>query len=280
MNIVLGSRGRLGRAVSISLPKDQITTPPRPTYAEWWRDGAADDVSRFLQSLAKREGTVYVATGLIDPSRLGDEHHKVNYLLARNVVEGATKLGFKVVTFGTVMEDIVNEKTTNPYLESKIRLGHFVNDFSTNSDLVLHIKMHTLFGGVLPDGFMFLGQVFNSLLNRSEFRMSHGTQLREYHHVDDDVAAIKQLLKLGASGSVTLTHGEPVTLKSIAVYIFEAFNCLDLLKIGEFSGPVHDNYDILFERPNALESIKFRTTSPALVNYLRSCDGLLARDSA
>lgn len=280
MNIVLGARGRLGHAISLSLPTDRIMAPARSAYAEWWRDGAADRVSRFLEDSVKGEGTVYVAAGLIDPSRPDDEHHQVNYLLARNVIEGATKLGFRVVTFGSVMEEVVSDKTTNPYFASKIRLGNFVDDFSTKSDLVLHVRIHTLFGGGLPDGFMFLGQIFHSLMSHSEFEMSPGTQLREYHHLDDEVVAIGKLLESGAGGSVTLTHGAPVTLKNMAGYIFEAFKCPELLRIGALPGPAHDNYGVLFERPRALDGMTFRETLPALVDYLRACVGLSGRNCA
>jgi nucleoside-diphosphate-sugar epimerase len=246
-------------------------TPARSVYAQWWRDGAADHVSRFLMDSVKREGTVYVAAGLVDPSRPRDEHQQLNYFLARNVVEGATKLGFRVVTFGTVMEEVVGNKVTNPYFASKIRLGNFVDDFSTKSHLVLHIRIHTLFGGGLPARFMFLGQIFQSLMSHAEFKMSPGAQLREYHHLDDEVVAIKKLLESGVSGSVTLNHGAPVTLKNIASYIFEAFKCPELLRVGALPGPADDNYGMLFQRPRPLEGVTFRETLPALVDYLRAC---------
>lgn len=280
MNIVLGARGRLGHAIALSFPSDRFIASARSVYAEWWRDGSADGVSRYLETLVGREGTVYVAAGLIDPSRPDAEHHQVNYLLARNVIEGATKLGFRVVTLGTVMEEVVSDKTTNPYLLSKIRLGNFVDDFSAKSDLVLHIRIHTLFGGGLPDRFMFLGQIFHSLMSDSEFKMSPGTQLREYHHLDDEVVAIGKLLESGASGSVTLTHGAPITLKNMASYIFEAFKRPELLRIGALPGPVDDNYGVLFKRPHALDGMTFRETLPALVDYLRACVEWSGRYSA
>lgn len=280
MNIVLGAHGRLGHAIASSLPTDRIIAPARSVYAEWWRDGSADGVLRYLKNLVKGEGTVYVAAGLIDPSRPDDEHYRVNYLLTRNVIEGATKLGFRVVTFGTVMEKVVSDKTTNPYLASKLRLGHFVEDFSAKSDLVLHIRIHTLFGGGLPDRFMFLGQIFQSLMTQSEFKMSPGTQVREYHHLDDEVVAIRKLLESGASGGVTLTHGAPVTLKDMATYIFGAFNCPELLRIGALPGLVDDNYGVLFERPCVIEGMTFRETLPALVDYLRACVESLGKNRA
>jgi len=277
VNFVLGARGRLGRAISLSLPAESVMAPVRSVYAEWWRDGAADLVSCFLEDWASSEGTVYVAAGLIDPSRPSEEHQQVNYLLARNVIEGATKLGFRVVTFGTVMEKVVGDILTNPYFASKLKLGNFVEDFSANPELVLHVRIHTLFGGGLPDGFMFLGQMLHSLVNHSEFKMSPGMQLREYHHLDDEVVAIGRLLESGATGTIALSHGAPVTLKDMASYIFEAFKSPDLLRVGALPGPANDNYGVLFERPPALDGMAFRETLPALVDYLRRCAELLGR---
>lgn len=275
MNIVLGSRGRLGRAIAESLPEGCVAVPTRAVYAEWCRDGAADLVSRFFEAWAQRDGgTVYVAAGLIDPRRSSDEHLRVNYLLARNVIEGATKLGFRVVTFGTVMEAVVSDTSVNPYFDSKIRLSNFVSDYSAKSGLALHVRIHTLFGGGLPEPFMFLGQMLTSLVSHSEFKMSTGEQLREYHHVDDDVVSIGRLLESGASGTICLSHGEPVTLKAMASYIFDAFQCPELLRVGAFSRPANDNYSVLFDRPASLEGVMFRDTLPAVADYLRACAGL------
>ncbi len=277
MNFVLGARGRLGSAILSSLPVDQTAAPMRSIYADWWRGGAANTVSRFLEDWANSEGTVYLAAGLIDPRRPTSEHQQVNYLLARNVIEGATKLGFRVVTFGTIMETIVGDRPADPYLASKICLGNFVEEFSAKSDLVLHVRTHTLFGGGLPEGFMFLGQVFQSLMSHSEFKMSPGTQLREYHHLDDEVAAIHSLLKAGAAGAIALSHGAPVTLKDMASYIFEAFKCPELLRVGALPRPDNDNYGVHFERPYVLDRMAFRETLPALVEYLRICANLSDR---
>lgn len=273
MNYVLGARGRLGHAIATSLPPGQIKVLDRSVYSEWWRDGAADLVSRFLDRPANG-GVVYVAAGLIDPSCPSDEHHQVNYKLARNVVEGATKLGFRVVTFGTVMEKIVGGKSANPYYTSKTKLGFFIDEYSVKCNLALHVRIHTLFGGGLPDEFMFLGQMFRALISRSEFKMSPGTQFREYHHLDDEVAAIAKLLHFQVSGTTELSHGAPITLKDIATFVFDAFECPQMLKIAALPGPVDDNYRVSFSRTPALSDMVFRDTLPALVDYLRVCEGL------
>ena len=275
MNFVLGSRGRLGSAIACSFEATRITVLDRAVYSDWWREGAVDHVSRFFKSSAENGGVVYVAAGILDPRRPVEEHHRVNFLLARNVIEGATKLGLKVVTFGTVMERIFGGKTDNPYFLSKGKLGNFVSEFSVDSKLALHIQIHTLYGGGMPDRFMFLGQLFNAITAHTCFKMSPGTQLREYHHIDDEIAAIAKLVEAEIGGTVDLSHGAPLTLRELAMYIFEQFDSLELLKIGALSGPPSDNYGILFERTPLLRELTFRDAFPSIVEYLRSCKALL-----
>lgn len=268
MNFVLGARGRLGHAIHSSQSGGQIEALDHFVYSEWWRDGSADDVARFFENRAGGDGVVYVATGIIDPGRPYEDHHRVNFSLAKNVVEGATKIGLRVITFGTVMEKIVDDEGANSYFASKTKLGHFVEEFCATNTLALHIRLHTLFGGRPPDAFMFLGQILHAIGSGSEFKMTTGMQLREYHQIDDEVAAIFKLANSDVSGAMELSHGVPVTLKELAEYIFKAHGCLSLLKIGALPEPVNENYGLLFARPPILENLAFRDTLSAVVEYL------------
>ena len=271
MNFVLGSRGRLGQAIVSSFASNQVVALDRSVYSDWWRADAVDHISQYFESQGTLNGNIYIAAGIIDPGLPADEHHRVNFLLARNVIEGAAIVGMRTITFGTVMENLIGDKTTNPYFLSKIKLGNFVSEFTTKSNLALHIRINTLYGGGLPDKFMFLGQLFYSIANRTIFNMSSGEQLREYHHIDDEISAISKLVEAELTGAVDLCHGAPVTLRKLALYVFEQFNCLELLKIGALSGPPNDNYGILFERPALLKELMFRETLPSIVEYLRLC---------
>ncbi|WP_457281206.1 NAD-dependent epimerase/dehydratase family protein [Polaromonas sp. P5_D5] len=269
MIFILGARGRLGHAIHASQDPARVEAPDHSIYSEWWRDDGADEAARFFESRhAAEDSVVYVATGIIDPGRPHDEHERINFSLAKNVVQGATRTGARVITFGTVMEKVVDDKGLNPYYWSKTKLGRFVEEFCATSRLGLHIRLHTLFGGRAPDPFMFLGQILQAIDRNAEFRMTPGMQLREYHHIDDEVAAIFRLADSHASGSVELSHGMPVMLKNLATYIFEAQDRLDLLKIGALPGPVNDNYEFLFERTPALDGLNFRDTLPAVADYL------------
>ena len=269
MNVIIGARGRLGRTIALSSHADLVMTPPRSLYAEWWREDAVDKISQYLEKVISAPGNIYVASGIINPCSCREEHYQANYLLPRNIIEGGTKMGFKVVTFGTVMESVISDQTVNPYLSNKIKLGKFVRNFSEKSKLALHIRLHTLFGGGMPEEFMFLGQILRSLIGKSEFNMTPGGQLREYHHVDDEVLAISKILEGNESGCIELNHGAALTLKDIAQYIFSAFSMSELLKVGKLQIPADDNFKSVFKRPDVIKDLYFRETLPALVDYLR-----------
>src|SRR5437868_14907611 len=103
MNFVLGARGRLGRAIVASAELGPSIALDRSVYAHWTRDGAADDVARYFEKYAspKRAGYVFVAAGIIDPSRSPEEHHGVHYLLARNIVQRPLHCGLRGMTLGS-----------------------------------------------------------------------------------------------------------------------------------------------------------------------------------
>ena len=271
MNFLLGSRGRLARAISSSTLLGDITVLDRSAYADWSRPGAADGISRFFERITNAGGIVYIAAGLIDPRQPQEDHHRINFILPKNVIEGASRVGLRAVTFGTVMENAIANKSRNPYYSSKKELANFVAEFSSRTELVLHIRMHTLYGGGPPAPFMFLGQILHSIERRAEFYMSSGLQLREYHHVDDDVAAILKFTSSRMKGIVELSHGAPVMLKDLATFVFESFDCLELLKVGALATPPEENYEIVFERSPQLGELKFRNSLSSIVEFLQAC---------
>jgi nucleoside-diphosphate-sugar epimerase len=274
MNFVLGARGRLGSAVVASCEFGETIALERMIYSGWTREGAADDVARYFEKSAspKAAGYVFVAAGIIDPSRSPEEHHSINYVLARNVVEGAHKCGLRVMTFGSVMEAIAGAGSNNSYLASKVRLGNFVREHSAKYGNALHVRPHTLFGAGVPENFMFLGQMRNAIARGVRFDMSDGLQLREYHHIDDEAKVIAKFVQLNARGVIELSHGSSFRLKDLAIYVFKAFDCPDKLNIGAIPTLRHENFDFVFPRSPLLGEFQFRDTFPAVVEYLRTCN--------
>lgn len=269
MIFVVGGRGRLGQAIIASYPNDNVISMDRHIYQNWWQNDSKDKIFHFFEPWSDSNSIVFVTAGILDPRLSQEEHLKVNYLLPKHIVEGATKAGLRVVTFGTVMERLIADK--NSYIHSKAMLGNYISDVSAADKLAVHLRVHTLYGVGQPSPFMFLGQICSALMNQTTFEMSPGNQLREYHHIDDEIRAIHILVEAGANGVIDLSHGEPVSLKDIASYIFKAFNAESLLHIGALPEPKEENYGTVFQRPELLREIEFRKALPAIVNYLKTC---------
>lgn len=271
MNFVLGSSGRLGRALVSSFAGDEVVLVARHLYADWWRQRSAKSIAAFFERWKPLGGTVYVAAGILDPSLPFESHLQANFLLPKNVAEIATRMGMRVVSFGTILETLYDGDQGNPYIKSKKKLADYVCERAVAGEPLLHARLHTLYGGGLPAASMFLGQILDALRGNVPFRMSPGMQLREYHHVEDDVAALRLLLSREVGGCINLNHGDPVSLKALAKHIFQSFDRLDLLEVGALNAPDLENYEQKFVRPPLLSQLEFRETLSGVVNYLRWC---------
>lgn len=266
MNFILGGRGRLGQAIRDSYSEGQCLALDRSVYAAWATDHASDAIARHLRLAGADENSIiYVASGLLDPRSSEADLRSVNYLLPRNVIEAATQLGCKAVTFGTVMETLLHRGNT--YVRSKIELGRYIDD--TAPSRVTHIRIHTLYGGHAPSPFMLLGQMQSAIRENRPFAMTQGRQLREYHHVDDDVAAIRTLISADMTGALDVSHGDPVSLRDLAEHVFASLDAVHLLKLGALPEPDEENYARVFARPAALEHVRFRKTLPAVADYMK-----------
>jgi nucleoside-diphosphate-sugar epimerase len=268
MNLVIGARGRLGRALMSRLPGSENVALDRSVYADWTEPEMGEAVADLLADYQGSGHVIYNAAGLTDPKRPLDEHLRVNLVLAQNVIAGALSRGVRVVTFGTIMEEFVGPRGANPYFESKRRLSDHIVSLADKAR-VLHLRIHTLYGGGAPDRFMFLGLLLHAIQSRETFRMSAGTQLREYHHVDDEIAAIARLVSSGISGAVDISHGEPLRLRDLARYVCEQFGCVDRLEIGAIGAPSSENFDRVFERPAVLQDVVFRDACSGIVEDLK-----------
>ena len=278
MILLLGGRGRVGAALARS-HGGSLRLLDRDDYATWSQDNAVETVERGLARLASPGDLVCVASGLLDPAASPDALHAVNVVLPRNVLAAGERLGLRTMTFGTILEAL---PTANPYVRSKIALGEHVAARAAAGAQATHVRLHTLFGGGAPHPFMFLGQLRDALRAGRPFEMTAGRQLREYHHVDDDAAAILHIAASGTTGVFELSHGQPVSLRAIATHVFDAFGRPDLLRLGALPDPREDNFDRVFARPALLDGVRFRDTLPAIVASLAHAmpDLPLAREAA
>jgi len=267
MIYLIGGRGRVGQAIAASRPASEVLLLDREVYQEWWKPGAARQIARFFEG-AIPGSVVIVAAGLLDPALPQHMHRQVNVELPLQVIEGVAEIGLRTVTLGTVMERLTSHP--NVYVASKAELGRQVARRADAGDAVLHLQIHTLYGGGAPAPFMFLGQMCDALRSGLPFEMSPGRQLREYHHVDDDVMAIHALLAANLTGIVPVSHGAPDTLFALASAIFKAVGRPDLLRIGARPEPPDDNYATVLTRPAILADIDFRPALQGVAAYVQS----------
>ncbi|BDU17482.1 NAD-dependent epimerase/dehydratase family protein [Lysobacter auxotrophicus] len=266
MIVVVGGRGRLGQAIARAHAHEDVHVLDRSVYEPWSAPGSEELVRRhFASGVAPK--IVYVASGLLDPRLPRMQLDAVNRWLPRNIIDAGTYLGFHTVTFGTVMERLIPD--ANAYVASKAAFAADLKDRDSGAAAVTHLRIHTLFGGGAPNAFMFLGQMLSALRSQTRFAMTSGRQLREYHHIDDEVAAVRRIVDAGVTGSLDLSHGAPVSLRDIAEHVFASCGKSHLLAVGALPEPAEENYGHVFQRPAALDGAGFRPTLPAIASYLQ-----------
>lgn len=267
MIFLIGGRGRLGQALMMEYADKHPVLIDRAVYEDWWKEGAEKEIFEYFEQEDTSDSVIFVTAGLLDPNLPAEDLLRVNYLLPKNIIKGTAELGIKVVTFGTIMEELGESK--NPYIQSKRALSAFVKELPTHQTSAIHIRIHTLYGNGAPSPFMFLGQIQDAILNNHSFEMTSGNQLREYHHIEDEVKAIKRIASTHIKGVFNLNHGESVALKEIAQTVFIAFGKQNLLKIGAIPDPAVDNFNQKFEKPDLLQNNRFRSAVPAILHYLQ-----------
>lgn len=266
---LIGARGRLGQAIADEYANSEIIPLERHHYEAWSQAGGGDLVSRYFEKSSPAGAIVFVASGLLDPKLSHEELLSVNYQLPKNVIDGATKVGMKVVTFGTVMEGLLQSK--NPYIQSKTALGEYVKVVAGDAKPVIHLQIHTLFGRGQPSPFMFLGQMLAAIRANQTFKMTSGRQLREYHHLADEAKAIRQITTSEQYGVMNLSHGKPLILRTIAESVFEALGKSDLLAVGALPEPPDENYEQVLKPSALVQQLAFRDSLSAIVEYMQTC---------
>ncbi len=231
----------------------------------WTNEDSLHKVENDLEHLRIFPDLIINAAGEINPKERPSKLLAVNYFLPRNLQDYSQKKGIKLVTFGSILENLEDVANSNPYLMSKRKyFDYFTKEigFNTNS---LHLQIHTWYGVTKPNSDMFLGQIYEALKEKRVFNMSDGNQLREYHNVFDDLNALQHLLNQNAHGVIQINHGEVLSLKEIAKSIFDSFNSTDLLRIGTLKAPKHEIFAKQFQPSEFLESIMFRPTTEGIV---------------
>ncbi|MDE1146816.1 MAG: NAD-dependent epimerase/dehydratase family protein [Azospirillaceae bacterium] len=268
MIVVIGGRGRLGRTLLHAF-EGAASALDRPTYETWWREESIADIRRLLTSSSPEITSVVVASGVLDPGADAQEHFRVNVLLPKNIIVALQDTGISVVTVGTVMESLIAHK--NNYIASKLQLADIVASQAALGAPVMHIRLHTLYGGGVPSRFMFLGQMAQALASDKPFAMTSGEQLREYHHMKDAAHGIRALMDAKGWGINDLSFGNPVKLRLLAESVFDAFDKRHLLSIGALNRPTEENYGTTFTKNDRIAHLHFRKPVDGVVQYMKTC---------
>ena len=254
--VILGKNGNLSKSLKGVFPNAIVI--PKEQYMHWL--ASPEEMIKFRSTLdfSDEIPDVYNCAGVIDPSIDQNKINLVNYDLPIFLSEQSNKLNFRLVSFGTVMELLPKYSASNRYLESKLRFYNRLISDGNWLDKNIHIQLHTLYGGSHIHRHMFLGQIFHAISSKETFHMSGGEQIREYHHIDDDAKAIKQLTSNTGGRLINISHGQPERLKDIAISLFNHFDSRELLNISTRIANRNDNKTITFKKTDELSDSLFR----------------------
>lgn len=264
--MLVGRRGNLSLALQRAFQAEEIRIIGSEIANRWTIDGGEEQIKIDLEGLEINPRLIINTAGLLNPNTSFSSLLGVNFQLPKNLELYSRAQGIKLVTFGSVMENLEDLSKSNPYLLSKRQYFEFFAKEVLPNTSSLHLQIHTWYGGVSLHPHMFLGQMFSALEKQVAFEMSNGIQLREYHNIYDDIAAAQYLLNQDAKGVIQINHGESLPLREIAISVFDAFNSRDLLKIGSLKSPDFEIIEKRFEPPKRLETITFRETCPGIIN--------------
>jgi nucleoside-diphosphate-sugar epimerase len=264
--LLVGKKGNLSLALQQMYKNADIRIVGSDIASRWAIEGGDKEIEGDLKKLGIFPEVILNAAGEINSNTGFINLCNVNFYLPKNLETFSQNFGATLVTFGTIMENLIELSSSNPYLLSKRRYFEYITeqlDYNTNS---LHLQIHTWYGVANPHKNMFLSQMIQALKNKEIFHMSNGNQLREYHHIQDDMVALQTLLNLKTRGVIQMNHGETVSLKDLATTVFDYFDSAELLKIGSINTPKHEITTKNFERNTLFDSFQFRVTKQGVTS--------------
>lgn len=268
MRLIIGASSRVAQRFVALTPEIPTLSVGRREVSDWLKPGGSAELDEFLGRSGIDWDDVNIFTGITDPKAHADDLEAVNVQLPRLFLSRAEAFGFAVTTYGTALEVLSPAPTA--YVASKQRLFDLIERSRGGGVDAMHIRFHTVFGASVPQPHMFLGQMLTALVSGDDFRMSSGTQFREYQHVDDIAAAIQIVNSNRDRGAVTIAHGQPIQLGELAQRVFESFDRLDSLKIGALPDQVPDVTAPLGGQLPELATLSFRDTIPAVIDYMHA----------
>ena len=267
--IIVGSKGNLSTALQDTLKDMSILMLPSSSIETWLEEDGERDIESFLLNLSKLPTAILNATGIINPNEPAGFLNKVNYQLPRNLLTAANRFKIPLYTFGSIMERNPQYITSNNYLASKRRFKGYIDTLDkSRKENHLHFLVHTWYGVHTIPPHMFLGQMIESLTRRTKFRMSSGIQMREYHHIQDDMKVVLNSIQQKEFGVLEINHGNPIELREIAMAVFSHFDSMQFLEIDSSLDSVDESRVEFFEGLKVTEPYHFRGQISGIISFI------------
>lgn len=263
--LIIGANGNFSSQLQEILMVNDSMVINKDVYGDW--ENFDSKLHNRVADISQKFNLRYLVNtvGIVSKRYSLDFIRHWNFLFPKHLYNICQELGLTLVTLGSIHESLPKMCRGNPYLESKKELEQFL--MKKNFENSVHFQIHTWYGGRRVHPEMFLGQIINSVKNKTVFDMSDGRQLREYHHVFDDTVCLLKTLRHDVRGAQSISHGEIFTLEEIASGIFQYFGCEELLKLNMIKSARFDVRDksYLVQRNS---SCSFRPTMKGLFEYV------------
>jgi nucleoside-diphosphate-sugar epimerase len=263
--LIIGANGNFSLQLQEILMVNDSMIINKDVYGDW--ENFDSKLHNRVAEISQKFNLRYLinTVGIVSKRYSPDFSRNWNFLFPKYLYNICQELGLILVTLGSIHENIPKMCRGNPYLESKKELEQFLR--KDNFENSVHFQIHTWYGGRRVHPEMFLGQIIDSVKNKTVFDMSDGRQLREYHHVFDDAVCLLKTLQKDVRGAQTISHGEIFTLAEIAFGIFQYFGCEDLLKLDMIKSKSFDVRDKSYLMQGN-SNCSFRPTMKGLIEYV------------
>lgn len=269
MFLILGEKGNLSRAIQKKVNESEMLVLNRGQISSWIAKNGVDQIKTFIASLHEEPKGIFNAAGIIDPGKSLLDLETVNFQLPRNLLEATNDLSIPLYTFGSIMEKDRNCRVSNKYLSSKRKFRSYLDELDKSKrNFHLHFLVHTWYGVEKLPEHMFLGQIAKSIIEKKPFTMSSGTQMREYHHIEDDIEVVLDLIQHQQCGVIEINHGIPIELKDLATSIYSHFDCLQYLNIDTRINQVDESRTSFYQGAVINSKYRFREQKNGIIAYL------------
>lgn len=253
LHVILGSTGLVGSAWKRYQPNSIFVE--RPSIENWFSNQPEVSIAEFFETLPKnREIEIHFCFGNTNSVEKLSLLMQINCCWPLLIARQALIRNFRVVTYGSALETF---GIRNNYFDSKRAFAIGLARLEAKN-LWTNVSLHTLYSDSRPHPHMFLGQMYSAIKDRTPFNMTSGKQLREFHHVDDDIQIIDNALRLNFSKHLEISHGKPLTLIQVAENLFDSFSLPGLLRRNMYPDNPNDNYTKIFSTNPVQDTIIHR----------------------